>query len=65
MPGRDKLTFEEVDYSFLQEYNTKPLSDGMKVNGVSNYMRTIRALFNKAKRRNHFSKLLSLQQVQD
>lgn len=46
--GREKLAFDEVDYSFLQAYDTKLLADGMKVNGVSNYMRTLRAIFNKA-----------------
>lgn len=44
----DKLTFDEVNYSFIERFNTAMLADGMKVNGVSNYMRTIRALFNRA-----------------
>ena len=44
----DKLTFEQVNYSFIERFNTAMLTDGMKVNGISNYMRTLRALFNKA-----------------
>lgn len=44
----DKLTFEKVDYSFIEQFNISLLAEGMKVNGISNYLRTIRALFNKA-----------------
>lgn len=44
----DTLTFEQVNYSFIERFNTAMLSSGMKINGISNYMRTIRALFNKA-----------------
>lgn len=46
--GRDKLEFEAITYKFLEDFNTSMLADGMKINGVSNYLRTIRALFNKA-----------------
>jgi len=46
--SRENLSFEEVNYSFLQGFNTSLLTDGMKINGISNYLRTIRALFNKA-----------------
>lgn len=46
--NKDNLTFEEVNYSFIEQFNTTLLAEGMKVNGISNYMRTIRALFNKA-----------------
>ena len=46
--NKDELPFEEVNYSFIQSFNTALLAEGMKVNGISNYMRTIRALFNKA-----------------
>lgn len=46
--SKDKLPFEEVNYSFIERFNTALLAEGMKVNGISNYMRTIRALFNKA-----------------
>ncbi|MEI2755110.1 MAG: site-specific integrase [Chitinophagaceae bacterium] len=46
--GKDKLEFEAITYKFLEDFNTSMLADGMKINGVSNYLRTIRALFNKA-----------------
>ena len=46
--GKDKLEFEAITYRFLEDFNTSMLADGIKVNSVSNYMRTIRALFNKA-----------------
>lgn len=44
----DTLTFEQLNYSYIERFNAALLAGGMKVNGVSNYMRTIRALFNKA-----------------
>lgn len=46
--GKEKLSFEEVTYSYIEKLNTALLSEGMKVNGVANYLRTIRAVFNKA-----------------
>jgi integrase len=46
--GKDKLEFEVITYKFLEDFNASMLADGMKINGVSNYLRTIRALFNKA-----------------
>ncbi len=46
--GKDNLEFEAITYKFLEDFNTSMLADGMKINGVSNYLRTIRALFNKA-----------------
>ncbi|HWR32005.1 MAG TPA: site-specific integrase, partial [Chitinophagaceae bacterium] len=45
---KDKLTFGEVNYTFIERFNTALLSEGIKVNSISNYFRTIRALFNKA-----------------
>lgn len=46
--GKDNLEFEAITYKFLEEFNIYMLAEGLKVNGVSNYLRTIRALFNKA-----------------
>lgn len=46
--GKQRLSFEEVNYSYIERFNTALLSEGMKVNGVANYLRTIRAVFNKA-----------------
>jgi integrase len=44
----DKLAFEAITYKFLESFNNAMMIEGMKVNGISNYMRTIRALFKKA-----------------
>lgn len=44
----DKLTFEAITYKFLEGFNHSMLADGIKVNSISLYFRTIRALFNKA-----------------
>lgn len=46
--NKDKLTFEEINYKFLEDFNTSMLADGIKINSISLYFRTIRALFNKA-----------------
>ncbi len=46
--GCEKLTFAQVNYSYLESFNTALLNEGMKVNGIANYLRTIRAIFNKA-----------------
>ncbi|MBN8878447.1 MAG: site-specific integrase [Sphingobacteriales bacterium] len=46
--GRDKLEFEAITYGFLGDFNTSMLVDGIKINSISNYFRTIRALFNQA-----------------
>lgn len=45
---KDKLTFEAITYKFLEDFNSSMLADGIKVNSISLYFRTIRALFNKA-----------------
>lgn len=42
------LAFEEVTYAYIEQFHTALLAEGMKVNDISNYLRTIRALFNKA-----------------
>lgn len=46
--GNHKLLFEDVSYKFLNEFNVSLLNEGIKVNSISVYFRTIRALFNKA-----------------
>ncbi|MFI5187211.1 MAG: tyrosine-type recombinase/integrase [Chitinophagales bacterium] len=45
---RQELTFDEIDYSYIDQFNTSLLAEGIKVNSISNYLRTIRSLFNKA-----------------
>lgn len=46
--NKESLPFEEVNYAFIERFNATMLSDGMRPNGIALYMRTIRALFNKA-----------------
>jgi len=45
--GRD-LKFNQLNYDFLKRLEHQHLSRGYSWNGLSNYMRTIRAIFNKA-----------------
>ncbi|CAM6002393.1 unnamed protein product [Sphagnum balticum] len=42
------LTFREINYDFLTAYEQHYLSKGNALNGLSVYLRTIRAIFNKA-----------------
>ncbi|GAA4459589.1 site-specific integrase [Nemorincola caseinilytica] len=42
------LTFEDIDYSFLVAFQNDLLTRGVGVNTISIYLRTIRAIFNKA-----------------
>jgi integrase len=44
----DGLHFEQIDYRFLKRFETDYLSRGNGKNGLSHYMRTIRAIYNKA-----------------
>jgi integrase/recombinase XerD len=43
-----ELKFEQLDYKLLLAYETHLLKKGLKTNSLANYMRTIRAIFNKA-----------------
>lgn len=42
------LPFHEINYSFLSKFETYHKSKGNETNGLAVYMRTIRAIFNKA-----------------
>jgi len=46
--GNKSLRFEEITYRFLKRFETAHLKKGNSINGLSNYMRTIRAIYNKA-----------------
>ncbi len=46
--GKDTILFREVTYEFLKKLENKMLTKGLAVNGVAMYMRTIRAVYNKA-----------------
>ncbi len=43
-----KLKFADINYSFLEGFKGKLIKDGLKTNSISNYFRTIRAIYNKA-----------------
>ncbi|WP_394972544.1 phage integrase SAM-like domain-containing protein [uncultured Croceitalea sp.] len=44
---KDTLRFEEVTHAFLKRFETAHLKKGNSVNGLSTYMRTIRAIYNR------------------
>ncbi len=47
--NKDKdLRFEQINYSFLKKFETDHYSKGNKPNGLAVYLRTIRAIYNKA-----------------
>lgn len=46
--GRQTIQFSEVSYEFLQKLESKMLAAGLTVNGIAMYMRTIRAIYNRA-----------------
>jgi integrase/recombinase XerD len=45
--GNKKLAFTDIDYTLLETFKTQLLKDGVKTNTVSNYFRTIRAIYNR------------------
>ena len=45
--GKD-LQFKDINYSFLNRFETNHKKNGNQLNGLAVYMRTIRAIFNKA-----------------
>lgn len=46
--GRDDLGFQEIDYSLLDDFAHHLSMNGLKQNSISNYFRSIRAIYNKA-----------------
>ena len=46
--GKTDLEFKEVNYKFLKQFETAHLAKGNSLNGLAVYMRTIRAIYNKA-----------------
>ena len=42
------IPFESIDYNFLKEVEAELISIGVKVNSISLYFRTLRAVYNKA-----------------
>jgi len=45
--GKD-VSFEEVNYKLLDQFSHHLITSGLKINSVSNYFRSIRAIYNKA-----------------
>ena len=45
--GKD-IAFTEINYKLLNEFNHHLITSGLKLNSISNYFRTIRAIYNKA-----------------
>jgi integrase/recombinase XerD len=45
--GRD-ITFQEVNYKLLDQFSHHLTTSGLRINSVSNYFRSIRAIYNKA-----------------
>ena len=46
--NKEILLFKEIDYQFLEGFKDKLRAENIKPNTISNYLRTIRAIFNKA-----------------
>ena len=43
-----KLKFTDINYNLLDEFKHSLIKEGIRLNSVSNYLRTIRAIYNKA-----------------
>jgi integrase/recombinase XerD len=46
--GNDNLTFKQLDYVLLDKFSHHLAKNGLKQNSISNYFRSIRAIYNKA-----------------
>lgn len=44
----EKIRFEQIDYNLLEQFTQQLTVEGLKQNSISNYFRTIRAIYNKA-----------------
>lgn len=56
--GKKDLSFEEINYNFLNKLEQHHLSKGNSLNGLAVYLRTIRAIYNKAIKANIIDKSL-------
>jgi site-specific recombinase XerD len=46
--GNPNILFNEINYTLLEQFNHSLTIQGLKVNSISNYFRTLRAIYNKA-----------------
>lgn len=46
--GNKELNFSDIDFNFLSKFESYHLSKGNSINGFGVYIRTVRAIFNKA-----------------
>lgn len=46
--GGENLSFKDISYQFLENYNSIMRSKGVKINAIAAYLRSIRAIYNKA-----------------
>lgn len=54
--GNRKLSFIEVDYTLLEAFKGHLLKDNVKTNTISNYFRTIRAIYNRGIKAKHIDR---------
>jgi len=50
-----KITFQDIDLSFLQQFEAHLRNNGNSVNSISIYLRALRAVFNRTIKENHVS----------
>lgn len=44
----EEIEFDKINYKLLEDFRHQLIVDGLKTNSISNYFRTIRAIYNKA-----------------
>ena len=46
--NKKPISFEDINYELLEKFKSRLTSDGVKINTISNYLRALRALYNRA-----------------